>query len=104
MNIFCISLISKQVLFTLRVSLLLSLLNYASADTVDDVDSFQFSSETEFTSHLYVYVTFATDTGAELPYCSVKNMLKLLAFRWYLNELLLEPMIRGHVNLVFCLN
>ena len=39
----------------------MSLLNYASADTADDVDSFQFSHEAEFTSHLYVYVTFATD-------------------------------------------
>ena len=103
MNIFCIPFISKQVLFTLRVSLLLSLLNYASVDTGDDVDSFQFSPEAEFTSHLYVYVTFATDTEAELPYCSVKNMLKVLAFRWLLNEAF-KLLIRGHVNLVFCLN
>ena len=81
----------------------MSLLNYASADTGDDVDSFQFSHEAEFTSHLYVYVTFATDTEAELPYCSVKNMLKVLAFRWLLNEAF-KLLIRGHVNLVFCLN
>ena len=56
--------------------------------------------------HLYVHVTFGTVTEVELP-CncySAKNMLKLLAFKWLLNELLLETMIRDHVNLMICLN
>ena len=81
-------------------------INDASVDIGDDEDSFQFSHEAEFTSDVYVHVNFATDTEAELPYnCySVKNMLKLLAFKWFLKKLLLETMIRGHVDLVICLN
>ena len=42
----------QQVLFTLRVSSLLSPLNDASGDIIDDEGSFQFSAETEFTSPL----------------------------------------------------
>ena len=96
----------QQVLITLRVSLLLSLLKDTSVAIGDDEDSFQFSTEVEFTSHLHVHVTFATETEVKLPYnCySVKNMLKLLAFKWLLNELLLQIMIRGHLNLVICVN
>ena len=95
LNIFYIPFIFwyyQQFLFTLRVSLLLSLLNDASVDISDDEGSFQFSLKAEFISHLYLHVTFAKDTEAELPYnCYiVKNMLKLLAFKWLLNELLLE--------------
>ena len=41
----------QQVLFTLRVSLLLSLLNDASVDIGDDEDSFQFSPEAKFILH-----------------------------------------------------
>ena len=51
----------------LRVSLLLSPLNNTSADIVDDVGSFQFSPEPEFTSPLYIHITRATDTEAESP-------------------------------------
>ena len=51
LNIFYIPFIFlyyQQVLFTLRVSLLLSLLNDASVDIGDDEDSFQFSPEAKF--------------------------------------------------------
>ena len=69
-----------------------SRLNDASVDIRDDEDSFQFSPEAEFTSHLYVHVIFATDTEAELT-CncySVKNVLKLLAFKWLLTSYCLK--------------
>ena len=109
LNIFYIPFIfyyCQQVLITLRVSLLLSLLKDTSVAIGDDEDSFQFSPEVEFTSHLHVHVTFATETEVKLPYnyYSVKNMLKLLAFKWLLNELLLQIMIRAHLNLVICVN
>ena len=55
----------QQVLFTIRVSLLLSLLNDASVSIVDDEGSFQFSPEAEFASPLYVHINLATDTEAE---------------------------------------
>ena len=82
----------QQALFTLGVSLLLSLLNDASVDIVVEEDSFQFSPEAKFTLHLCVHVTLATDTEAKSPYnCyNVKNMLKLLPYKWFLNKLLLE--------------
>ena len=53
LNIFYIPFIFyyyQQALFALRVSLLLSLLNDASVDIGDDVDSFQISPGAEFTS------------------------------------------------------
>ena len=53
-----LSLPSQQVLFTLRVSSLLSPLNDASVDIVDD----EGSPEAEFKSPLYVHITFATET------------------------------------------
>ena len=68
MNIFYILFIfyrCQQALFTLRVSLLLSPLNNAFVDIVDDEGSFQFSPEAEFTFHLYVHITLATDTEAD---------------------------------------
>ena len=68
MNIFYIPSIfyyCQQVLFTSRVSSLLSPLNDASLDLVDDEGPFQFSPEAEFTSPLYVHITFATDNKAE---------------------------------------
>ena len=46
----------------------LSLINDASVDIVDDEGLFQFSSEAEFTSPLYVHITLATDSEAESPY------------------------------------
>ena len=95
MNIFYVPFIvyyCQQALFTLGVSLLLSLLNDASVDIVVEEDSFQFSPEAKFTLHLCVHVTLATDTEAKSPYnCyNVKNMLKLLPYKWFLNKLLLE--------------
>ena len=52
--------------------------------------SFQFSPEAALTWPLYVHITLPTDTGAEyrafFNFCNVKNMLKLLAFKWLLNE------------------
>ena len=57
----------QQVLFKLRVSSLLSPLNDASVDIVDDEGSFQFSPEAEFTSHLYVHITLAKDTEVGSP-------------------------------------
>ena len=55
----------QQILFTLRVSSLLSILNDAFLYIIEDEGSFQFSPEAEFPSLLYVYITFATDTEAE---------------------------------------
>ena len=54
----------RQVLFTLRVSLLVSSLNDAFVDILDDEDSFEFSPKSEFTRPLYVHITLATDTKA----------------------------------------
>ena len=74
----------QQVLFTLRVSSLLSPLNHASGDIVVDDGSFQFSPEAEFTSPLQQILK--QNHGASLNCYSVKNMLKLLAFKWLLKE------------------
>ena len=60
--IFCYCL---QLLVTLRVSSLLSSLNDAFVDIVDDEGYFKFSPEAEFTSHLHVHTTLAVDTEAE---------------------------------------
>ena len=63
LNIFYIPFIFfyyQQVLFTLRVSLLLSLLNDASVDIGDNEDSFQFSPEAEFITLKYNYRATAT--------------------------------------------
>ena len=46
----------------IKVSSLLLPLNDASGDIVDDESSFQFSSEVEFISSLYVHITLAADT------------------------------------------
>ena len=78
MNIFCISFfsnIANIIFFTLRVSSLLSPLNDASVDIVDDEGSFQLFLEAEFTSPLYVHVTLPTDTEAEPP-CFVQLQLR----------------------------
>ena len=76
---------------------------------VDVEGSNQFSHEAEFISLLYVHITFATETEAESTWFAQLiqcwNMLKLLAFKWILNELMfLNKMIRGHVNLVIRLS
>ena len=47
----------QQALFELRVSSLLSLIDDASVDIVDDEGSFQFSPEGELASPLYVRFT-----------------------------------------------
>ena len=52
----------------LRVTSLLSPSNDASVDIVDNEGSFQFSPEAEFTFHLNVQITLATDTEAGSPY------------------------------------
>ena len=70
MNIFYILFIFyywQQVLFPLRVSSLLSLLNDAFVDIADDEGSFQFSPEVEFASALYIHSTLATDVEKESP-------------------------------------
>ena len=70
MNIFYIELIFyyyQRVLFTLRVSSLLSPLNSASMDIVHDEGSFQFSTEAKFISLSYVHITVATNTEVESP-------------------------------------
>ena len=77
-----------QTLFKLRVFSLLSSSNYTSADIADDEGSFVFFPQAEFISPLqktpnqYLLSLYNC--------CSVKIMLKLLAFKWLLNELLLE--------------
>ena len=71
-----ISYFISQVLFTLRVFLLLSPLDDACLDIANDNGSFQVSSEAEFTSPLSVHVTFATDTEEELSCC--KQLLQVL--------------------------
>ena len=63
-------------------------LNNASGDIVDDEGSLQFSPEAEFTSPLQR--TLKQNHRASLSCYSVTNMLKFLAFKWLLNELLLE--------------
>ena len=45
--------------------LLKNFIYIASVESVDDEGSFEFSPKAEFTSLLYVYITFATDTGVE---------------------------------------
>ena len=57
----------QQALFKLRVSSLLSPSNDAYVDTVEDEGSFQFSPKAEFTLHLHIHITFATDTEAGSP-------------------------------------
>ena len=91
LNIFYVSFIFyyyQQVLFTLRVSSLLTPLNDASGNIVDGESSFQFSPEAEYTSPLQQ--TLKQNHRASHNCYSVKSMLKLLAFKWLLNELLLE--------------
>ena len=64
-------------------------LNNASGDIVDDEGgSLQFSPEAEFTSPLQR--TLKQNHRASLSCYSVRNMLKFLAFKWLLNELLFE--------------
>ena len=59
LNIFYILFIffyCQQVLFTLGVSSSLLPLTNASADTIDDEGSFQFSPEAEFTPPSYIHI------------------------------------------------
>ena len=75
----------QQALFTLKVSSFLWPLNDVSVDIVDDEGSFQFSHETEFTSHL--------QQTLKQNHCASRNCkitLKLLALKWLLTELLVE--------------
>ena len=71
-NIFCSTLcwghvIFEYILYAVYFLTLLSPLNDASVDIVDDKGSFQFSLEGEFTSPLSVHVTLATSTESESP-------------------------------------
>ena len=65
----------------IRVSSLLPPLNDASSDIIDDEGSFQFSTKAEFTSPLYVHITFAAELKhnhrASHNFYSVQNTLKL---------------------------
>ena len=86
LNIFYISFIFycwQQVLFKLRVSSLLSTLNDASVDIVDDQDSFQFSPEAEFT--LPFHITLVTDTEPE-SLC----LAQLLQFKKYVEPVSIQ--------------
>ena len=77
--------------------------------TSDDESSFEFFLKAEFTSHLYVHITLATDTEAPAS-CFAQllqdsqNILKLkqniLLFKRHIPW---NRMLRGHVNLVICL-
>ena len=58
------NIIAGKTLYTSRAFILLSLANDVSVATVDERDSFEFSSKVDFTSPLYVYITLATDTDA----------------------------------------
>ena len=97
MNIFCISFVfyyCQQVLFTLRVSPLLSPLNDASVDIADDEDSFQFRLKLN-SYHLYTFIsplqrTLKQNYRVSHNFYSVKNMLKLLAFKRLLDEYCLK--------------
>ena len=78
---------------------MLSSLNDAFVDFVDDESFFQFSLEDEFSSLLYVYMTFATNTEAESP-CFEKESLSIqMNFR----RVIARKKIRGHVNMVIYL-
>ena len=88
LNIFYIPFIfyyCQQVLFTLRISSLLSLLNDAFFSFLLKLNS----------HHLYTFTSLLQQTlkqnqCASHNCYSVKNILKLLAFKWLLNEVLLE--------------
>ena len=89
MNIFYISFIFycwQQVLFKLRVSSLLSTLNDASVDIVDDEDSFQFSAEAEFTLPLYFHITLAKKDAEPESLC----LARLLQFKKYVEALSIQ--------------
>ena len=84
----------QQVLRTLRVSSLLSPLNDASVNFADNIGSFRFSPEAQFTSP-YTFTSFLQQTLKQNQRtshncCSVETMLKLVAYKWLLNKLLLE--------------
>ena len=92
MNIFYIPFIFyywEQVLITLRISSLLSPLNDASGDIVDDEGFFSFllklNSHHPCNRH-WSRINVLRKTASY----SVKNMSKSLTLKWVLNELLLE--------------
>ena len=97
MNIFYIPFIFyywEQVLFTLRVSSLLSPLNDASGGIVDDEGFFNFLLKLN-SHHPNTFIsplqqTLKQNQQASNNCYNVKNMLKRVAFKWLLNELLLE--------------
>ena len=89
------SVITDKILVTLRASFILLSSNDASADISDGDGSFDFSLKTEFTSHLYIHVTLVIDTETATSYFAQllqysQNILKLLASKCFLNDVLLE--------------
>ena len=86
-----------QVLFKLRVSSLLSLIDDASVDIVDVRVLFSFVLKLN-SHHPFMFTPPLNNC------CSVKSMLKLLAFKWLERVIAGSRMIRGRVNLVLCLN
>ena len=90
------AIITDKILFTLRASLLLSSSsNDVSADISDDEGSFEFFLKAEFTSHMYIHITLAIDTEAAASCFAqllhyFQNILKLLAFKSFLNDVLPE--------------
>ena len=116
MNKFCVPFIIyywQQVLFTWRVSSLLSPLNDAFIDFVNKEGSFQFSPEAELISFFSVFswswidITRIRSTyteeksGASYNCYSVKIMLQDVVFKRLLNELLLKTEW-SEVMLIWC--
>ena len=75
-----------------KSSPLLSTLNDASGDIIDDEGFLQFFPEAEFTSLLQVQITLEQtlkqNHRALHNSYNVKNMLKLLAFKWLLKQVI----------------
>ena len=80
-----------------------------SVDNVDDEGSFQISHEAEFTSTLYVHITLLADTEAGSPSSAqllqywkhAKTLSTYVAFK---RVIAWNGMIRGHVNMVICVD
>ena len=90
------AIITDKILFTLRASLLLSSSsNDVSDDISEDEGSFEIFLNTEFTSHMYLHIALAIEADAAsscfaqlLQYS--QNILKLLTFKSFLNDVLPE--------------
>ena len=79
-------------LFILRVSSLLSSLNDAPVDIVDDEGSFEFSPKAEFTSPLHVQFHFTLAIGTETESPIFAQLLKHQKhFQTFSNQMALKP-------------